>query len=278
MRGEVALWSAARVGDSPQRVIAILTGRKAIRSGVLWGYVFGITVASSALGYVAAYPTAGARAEFAATFGSNAGLDAIAGPAIQLETVPGYTVWKSLAFLSVLGAVWGLLIATRLLRGEEDAGRWELLLSGQTTPRRATTQALVGIGAGFFALSMLTSVIDVAVGHLAKVNIAPAPMLFFTLAARIERRYLPCTRSVHEPAGSDAPTGSQLRGSHPRSVLCVEDGGGLRITALVDALGISARMGRRAPTADVASPDRAAPDCCARRDVGGRSDSPRRRS
>ncbi len=39
-------------------------------------------------------------------------------------------------FLMVLGAVWGLLTATRLLRGEEDAGRWELLLAGQTTRER----------------------------------------------------------------------------------------------------------------------------------------------
>ena len=30
----------------------------------------------------------------------------------------------------ILAAIWGLLIATLLTRGEEDAGRWELLLSG----------------------------------------------------------------------------------------------------------------------------------------------------
>jgi len=182
MRSELPPWSAARVENAPQRAIARLTGRKAVRSGVLWGCVFGVTVASSALGYVAAYPTITARRAFAAMFGSNAGLDAITGPAIRLETVSGYTVWKSLAFLSVLGAVWGLLIATRLLRGEEDAGRWELLLSGQTTRRRATAQVLVGLGVGFITLMAIASLIDVAIGHLAKVHIAPASMLFFTLA------------------------------------------------------------------------------------------------
>src|SRR5579862_7571344 len=155
MRAEIPLWSQARVGRSSRLVAARFTSRKALRSGVLWGYVFGITVASSALGYVSAYPTFASRERFALTFGSNAGLDAIAGPATAISTVAGYTVWKSLAFLSVLGAVWGLLIATRLLRGEEDAGRWELLLSGQTTKRRATAQVLVGLGAGFLTLTAI---------------------------------------------------------------------------------------------------------------------------
>jgi hypothetical protein len=45
--------------------------------------------------------------------------------------VAGYTVWKSFMFLIVVGSAWGLLTGTKLLRGEEDAGRWELLLAGR---------------------------------------------------------------------------------------------------------------------------------------------------
>ena len=41
-RAEIALWSAARVGRSPGQVVARFTLRKALRSGVLWGYVFGL--------------------------------------------------------------------------------------------------------------------------------------------------------------------------------------------------------------------------------------------
>ena len=182
MRAEVAPWSAARVGGSPGRVVARLTARKSLRSGIVWGYVFGLTVASSALGYVSAYPTPASRARFAATFGSNPGLNAITGPAVKLDTVAGYTVWKSLAFLSVLGAVWGLLTATRLLRGEEDAGRWELLLAGPTTKRRATAQALVGLAAGLAALFVLTALISIVIGRSSKVQIAPLSMGFFAIA------------------------------------------------------------------------------------------------
>ena len=166
----------------PGAVIAARTARRAARSGVLWGYVFGLTVASSALGYAAAYKTAGQRDRVAALFADNAGLAAINGPAHQIQTVAGYTVWKSFMFLVVLGAVWGLLTSTRLLRGEEDAGRWELLLAGQTTPREGTAQALGGLGAGLAVLWSLTAVIIVVAGQTSKVHIAPGPAVFFALA------------------------------------------------------------------------------------------------
>jgi len=148
----------------------------------MWGYIFGLTVASSALGYVSAYPTLADRMKFAATFGGNAGLDAITGPSNDLQSVGGYTEWKSLAFLSVLGGVWGLLIATRLLRGEEDAGRFELLLAGQTTKRRATGQVLAGLGSGLAVLFLLTAVISAVIGRQSKVHIGVGSMALFAVA------------------------------------------------------------------------------------------------
>ncbi len=111
-------------------IITRQTTTKAVRSGVLWGYIFGLSVASSALGYASSYKTAAQRAHLAALFGSNAGLNTINGPAHELQTVAGFTVWKCFGILTIVGATWGLLTATRLLRGEEDAGRWELLLAG----------------------------------------------------------------------------------------------------------------------------------------------------
>ena len=69
----------------------------------------------------------------AAAYGSNKATSALFGPAPRLQTVAGFTVFKISMTLMILGAVWGLLTSTRLLRGEEDNGRWELLLAGQTT-------------------------------------------------------------------------------------------------------------------------------------------------
>ena len=94
----------------------------------------------------------------------------------------GFTAFKIGMTLILLGAVWGLLTSTRLLRGEEDAGRWELLLAGQTTRRRAAAQALAGLGAGLGVLWALTAILTVGVGLDPSVKIAAGPALYFALA------------------------------------------------------------------------------------------------
>jgi ABC-2 type transport system permease protein len=162
--------------------VAILTARKAGRSGVIWGYIFGIAIASSAISYSTIYKTQAQRDALAAAYGSNKATSALFGPAPDLQTVAGFTVFKISMTLMVLGAVWGLLTSTRLLRGEEDSGRWELLLTGQTTRKGAAVQALAGLGAGAFALWVLTALITVLVGRDSKVGIAAGPALYFALA------------------------------------------------------------------------------------------------
>ncbi len=170
------------VGRSPRTVVAMVTARKAGRSGVIWGYIFGIAIASSAISYTTIYKSQAQRDALAAAYGSNKATSALFGPAPDLQTVAGFTVFKISMTLMVLGAVWGLLTSTRLLRGEEDSGRWELLLTGQTTRKGAAVQALAGLGAGVFALWALTAVITVLVGRDSKVGIAAGPALFFALA------------------------------------------------------------------------------------------------
>jgi ABC-2 type transport system permease protein len=179
---EVVRGAQLRVQRSSGVVLAH-TARKAVRSGVLWGCIFGILIASSAISYTRIYKTPAQRAHLAAAFGSNNATSALFGPASQLGTVGGFTVFKSFMALMVLGAIWGLLAATRVLRGEEDAGRWELLLTGQTTSRGATAQALGGLAGGVGALWAVTAVSSVAAGRYPKVNIAPGPACYLALAA-----------------------------------------------------------------------------------------------
>jgi ABC-2 type transport system permease protein len=107
-----------------------------------------VFVVSSAYTYTSSYTTAAARARFSTSLAGNAGLAALFGTARRLDTVAGFTAWRSMGFLTLVGAVWGLLLATRLTRGEEDEGRWEQLLSGATTRGEAAAQAVAGVGAG----------------------------------------------------------------------------------------------------------------------------------
>jgi ABC-2 type transport system permease protein len=172
----------ARAERSPGTVVVHLTAHKAVRSGALWGFLFGIAIASSEISYAKLYTTQAERNALAAAYGSNKATSALFGPAPQLQTVGGFTVFKISMTLMILGAVWGLLTSTRLLRGEEDAGRWDLLLAGQTTRVGAAAQAVAGLGAGAFALWAVTAVITVLSGLESSVDLAAGPSLYFAVA------------------------------------------------------------------------------------------------
>jgi ABC-2 type transport system permease protein len=178
---DVALSAPIRTERTARLVVLRRTAGQAGRSGVLWGYVFGIVVASSAISYTRLYRTQSERDHLAAVFGSNHAASALFGPAPQLQTVAGFTVFKSFITLVILGGLWGLLTSTRLMRGEEDAGRWELVLSGQTTRREAAQQALGGLAAGAASLWAVTALLSVLAGQYSKVGISPGPMLYFAV-------------------------------------------------------------------------------------------------
>jgi ABC-2 type transport system permease protein len=176
------LRAPVRAGGSPRTVVAALSARKAARSGLLWGYVFGISIASSEISYVRIYTTAAQRLALASTYGNSKAMSALFGPAPHLDTVSGFTLFKISMTLMILGAVWGLLTSTRLLRGEEESGRWDLLLCGQTTRRGATAQVVSGLAGGLVTLWAITAVISVVVGHGSSVRIDTSSSLYFALA------------------------------------------------------------------------------------------------
>lgn len=163
-------------------VVARRTLRGIVPSGVLWGVVFGAFVTTSALSYTDVYKTQADRDSLAAAFGANVSTSALFGPGPNLNTVTGYTAFHIWLTIALIGSVWALMTSTKLMRGEEDAGRWELLLTGRTTRRHATTQALTGLLGGVFVAWIFTAVITVATGRLAEFDVAVKPALFFSLS------------------------------------------------------------------------------------------------
>jgi len=174
--------ATGRATRSPATVVVWRTTRAATRSAAVWGAVFAASVASAAVSYPTLYGSPASRRALAAAYGSNHATSALFGPAPHLDTVAGFTAFKVGMSLVLLGAVWGLLTGTRLLRGEEDQGRWELLLAGGTTPRRATAQALAGLAAGVVVLWALTAAGTVVAGGRPGVGITAGPACYFALA------------------------------------------------------------------------------------------------
>jgi ABC-2 type transport system permease protein len=73
----------------------------------------------------------------------NPAIRTLFGRPVALDDPGGFTVWRLGTVLAVLVGVWAVLTATRLTRGEEEAGRWDLLLSGQLRLRSLVGRSLV---------------------------------------------------------------------------------------------------------------------------------------
>jgi ABC-2 type transport system permease protein len=160
-----------------------IVARGVQRGALIWGAIFGLMGWVEVTQFGKEYPTAAARAMLVKTMGSNIGLQALFGPSPQIGTAGGYMAAHAVGIFGVIiGGVWGLLAATRLLRGEEEAGRWELVLAGQTTRRRAAAGAVAGLGAGLFTLWAVTAAAYVLVGLSADARFAVSASVFAATA------------------------------------------------------------------------------------------------
>ncbi|HEX8763146.1 MAG TPA: hypothetical protein VF733_05315 [Candidatus Saccharimonadales bacterium] len=119
--------------------------RRTFKGALLWGVIFAVSIAATAIGYNDLYPDLQRRTVLAATFSANTGVAALIGVPFHLELISGFTAWRTLGLLAPIGAIWGLLTAARMFRGEEETGRSEFFLAGQTTMRRAALQTVAAL-------------------------------------------------------------------------------------------------------------------------------------
>jgi ABC-2 type transport system permease protein len=164
---------------TPRWVIARHTARSAWLWAVVWGAAFGLFVIGTIQAFVKGYPTYAERVQLAHSMRA---FEVIIGQGNHLETVAGFTSWRLLTTTAVIGAIWALRTSTGLLRGEEDAGRWELLLASPTTPRRATLEVLAGLGAALLAMYAVTAFFTVLAGGLPGAHFPLALSLLYALS------------------------------------------------------------------------------------------------
>jgi ABC-2 type transport system permease protein len=78
----------------------------------------------------------------------NPAIRVLFGPPVALDDPGGFTVWRTGTAVMVLVAAWALLTATRLTRGDEDAGRTDLLLAGRLALVDLVVRRLVVVSVG----------------------------------------------------------------------------------------------------------------------------------
>ncbi|BBH67920.1 hypothetical protein ACTI_46050 [Actinoplanes sp. OR16] len=117
---------------APGRAVTGLAVRQIRRGGLI---VVGLSAGMTAL-VTATYAQVMADPAAAGSLRALAGNPAIRtlfGAPVGLDTAGGFTVWRVGTVIAVLIGVWSILAVTRITRGEEDAGRWDVLLSGRPT-------------------------------------------------------------------------------------------------------------------------------------------------
>jgi len=101
-------------------------------------------------GYLRTYPDAASRGHLASL--DSPAVRMLQGVPYRVETVGGYVVWDGGWVMAIVVGLWAALTATRLLRGEEEAGRSELVLSG---PRQEIWVTSVMVAAVFAAVCLI---------------------------------------------------------------------------------------------------------------------------
>ena len=110
---------------------------------VSWVYVLAAFAYVSVVSTKKLYPTAASLQVFAAGAGADRVTRAIYGPAGDLNTLGGLATWKLSVFGVVGVAVMSMFIVVRHTRGDEDAGRLELVGAGAVGRLAALTSGLL---------------------------------------------------------------------------------------------------------------------------------------
>lgn len=123
--------AAARGGAlTGARPLLAASLRQEARSFAPWVVVVTALATSSVVLYPSVFPTQADRDQLAAALGTNPALGLIFGPARDLATADGFTVWRSLALGGLLTALMAIMTVVRASRAQEDSGQAELLASG----------------------------------------------------------------------------------------------------------------------------------------------------
>lgn len=138
--------SAARAVPSraPGRAVGRLTVRQVRRAALIVAVVCAGMSAIVAVQYQTmvqgSIDQSGLRA-----LTENPAIRILFGPPVALDDAGGFTVWRTGTPVLVLASVWILLAATRITRGEEDAGRCDLLLAGRLRMVDLVVRCLVAV-------------------------------------------------------------------------------------------------------------------------------------
>jgi ABC-2 type transport system permease protein len=123
----------------------------------VWVYAFIATAYASIAGTKGLYPSLASREAFAAGAGTSKVTEALYGPNADLASLGGLATWKMSALGAAAAGVMSILIVSRHTRGDEDAGRLELVSAGAVGRAAPLVSALTVAAIASAALGLLVA-------------------------------------------------------------------------------------------------------------------------
>lgn len=164
-------------------VVGWFTFRRALPAVFVFGVFAVIESIAQGLGIVAAYPNLAQRTKVVEALSSNGALSFFYGtnnPSIV--TAAGYMVYRILPILALIGAIWSITFITKMLRGQEESGRWDLFLSGRVSQRQATIKVILAAIGGIGIAYILICLAMAAIGRNHNLYISFTGSLYYSLA------------------------------------------------------------------------------------------------
>lgn len=166
---------------SASRALRRFGFRQTLRGALVVGFLTGIMMGAQGAAYAAAYPDQHSRDLLVASLKSAPALGFMAGEIDDASTPASYSIYKSIALMTLVTGIWGLMVTTRLLRGQEEDGRLEQIVAGRTTKASASAHMLIGFSYSLILAYLVAWAIIAALGADPKVGLSTSAAALLTL-------------------------------------------------------------------------------------------------
>ena len=147
------------VGRAVAKLIVRQLRRGALIVGAICGGMSAVVVVQYKTTFKGSLDQSGLQA-----LAENPSIRILFGPPVALDDAGGFTVWRTGTPVLILASVWILLAATRITRGEEEAGRIDLLLAGRLRMAGVVLRSMAGIAGASLVISAAVGAGLVATG------------------------------------------------------------------------------------------------------------------
>jgi ABC-2 type transport system permease protein len=163
--GESAMTNVpSRPVSASRRVGAAVVYSKTLRDSRIAilgiGLVLGMLVVATAYAIADQFDTLAARQALAAEMRQLPPLfQGLIGPAINLETLPGFVSWRLVSFMPLMVGLWSVVALSGTLAAEASRGTLELVLSTPITRRSVAAQKYMGHVTGIVVAVLIISLV-----------------------------------------------------------------------------------------------------------------------